>query len=512
MDPAVPTAELEVAAERAWWRGDGVASMAASEQLYRRLLADGRPDEAARQALRLALEWGARGDLGVVAGWMNRARRLLADLPTGPDHGYLAYLEAALVMDVEGDPGPARAAAVEIGRLAREHDDAALTCFSLVLSGMAAVREGRTQDGFGDLDEAMLPVLAGEVPPLWSGDVYCTVIHLCEALGDHARMRAWTDALQRWAAPLSSTFGYAGVARVHQLQLVGAEGDWDVVEAELGQRSDGLVGSHGWLAGAGYHALGDVRRLRGDLEGAREAYDDARSVGVDPQPGDALLERSRHGPGRALASLRAALAATGRLERARLLPDAVALALEAGDREGAGVLADEADATAATYDAPGLVAGAATARALVLLEQGRGDDALALLERAAAVHREQRHRYATAQVHEHLARARRQLGDNQAADADVACAVEIYRRLGAVPDVERLAPRALPGGLTAREAEVLTLVAGGASNRDVARTLVISEKTVSRHLANLFAKIGVSSRTRAAAWAREHDLAAAVAP
>ena len=161
-----------------------------------------------------------------------------------------------------------------------------------MLSGAAAVREGRTRDGFGDLDEAMLPVLAGQVPPLWAGDIYCSVIHLCEGLGDLARMRAWTDALHRWAAPLSETFMYAGVTRIHQLQLIGAEGDWDAVERELGQRSESLVGSHGWLAGAGYYELGEVRRLRGQVDAAQEAYDAARRLGVDPQPGEALLQRA----------------------------------------------------------------------------------------------------------------------------------------------------------------------------------------------------------------------------
>jgi DNA-binding NarL/FixJ family response regulator len=109
-------------------------------------------------------------------------------------------------------------------------------------------------------------------------------------------------------------------------------------------------------------------------------------------------------------------------------------------------------------------------------------------------------------VHEQLAAAARALGDSERARAEEATAVAIYKRLEARPDLERLSHRELPGGLTEREAEVLRRVAAGASNREVAEALTISEKTVGRHLANIFTKIGVSSRTAAAAWAHEHRL------
>ncbi|SDO91818.1 DNA-binding response regulator, NarL/FixJ family, contains REC and HTH domains [Pedococcus dokdonensis] len=500
--------ELEREADQAWWRGDGAASMAASEQVYRRRLDAGDPAGAAHQAITLVLEWATRGDLDVASGWLNRARKLLATLPASADHGYLAYLEATIAMDAEGDPAPAREMAAALAEMASRFDDPALGCFALVLSGAAAVREGHPREGFGDLDEAMLPVLAGQVPPLWSGDIYCSVIHLCEGLGDLARMRSWTDALDRWARPQSETFMYAGVTRIHQLQLIAAEGGWDLVESELGRRSDGLVGSHGWLAGAGYHELGEVRRLRGQADAAREAFDAALALGVDPQPGLALLTRDRSGAAAGLASLRASLGQRGRLERARLLPTAVALALEAGDPAYAQALADEAEATGARYGTPGMLAGAARARAAVLLSQSRPEEALPHLEVAAQVYRDQRFRHASAQVHEGLADAHRLMGHEPAAAAERACAAEIYRQLGAVDDLQRLSRPTLPAGLTPREVEVLACIASGASNREVASALFISDKTVGRHLANIYVKAGVSTRTAAASWARAHGIAA----
>jgi DNA-binding NarL/FixJ family response regulator len=320
-------------------------------------------------------------------------------------------------------------------------------------------------------------------------------------------VRAWTDALDRWATPQSATFMYAGVTRIHQLQVIAAEGDWDLVEGELGRRSEGLVGSHGWLAGAGYHELGEVRRLRGQEEGAREAFEAALALGVDPQPGLALMARDRSGPEAGLTSLRASLGQRGRLERARLLGAAVGLALEAGDTAYAHALADEAESTAGRYGTPGLVAVAARARALVLLAEARPQEALPHLELAAQVYRDQRYRYASAQVHEGLAEAHRLLGADPAARAELACAREIYRQLGAVTDLARLSRPTLPAGLTPREVEVLACIASGASNREVARQLFISDKTVGRHLANIYLKAGVTTRTAAAAWARSHGIA-----
>ena len=166
-------------------------------------------------------------------------------------------------MDLTGDAESAAEAAAELHELHREHADPALGCFALVLEGMAAIRCGETTKGFAALDEAMLPVLAGKLDAHWAGDIYCTTIHTCEALADLARMRDWTEALARWSSPLSETFMYANVTRVHELQLVSAEGGWDVVEEELGVESESLVGAHGWLSGTGFYELGEVRRLRG---------------------------------------------------------------------------------------------------------------------------------------------------------------------------------------------------------------------------------------------------------
>ncbi|MFQ6170707.1 LuxR C-terminal-related transcriptional regulator [Oryzobacter sp. R7] len=506
-DLAAP--DLELLARATWWLGDTAASREVAEDAYRARAAAGESEAAASVALELALSWALEGDVVIGQAWLNRAHRVLRDLEEGPTHGYLRYLEGSFALELSGDQDSAARSASEVLALAERFDDDALRAMALALSGLAALWGGRTEVGFGDLDEAMLVVLSGAVPPLWAGDVHCTVIHLCHELGDLARMRAWTDTMNRWAAPLSSTFLYAAVTRVHQLQLLSAEGEWDEVEREVSGLSRALVGSHGWVAGEGYRELGDIRRLSGDRDGARAAYERARDLSVSAEPGAALLAEAEGRPAEALALLRAALGESGHIGRARLLLPTVEVALRAGDVPLAESAATELAETARRHDTPGLRAWADHAAAELLLHRGAWQEALAPLETAAAVYRAQRSRYATARVHELVARAHDGLGHRALAEAERATATAIYDRLGAAPDVARLAPHRPPGGLTEREVEVLRRVARGASNRDVARELVISEKTVSRHLANVYAKAGVSSRTAAAAWAREHGIDAA---
>ena len=503
---ALDTDDLDLLGRSCWWLGDTAGFLEVGEEVYRARVATGDQLGAASRALELCLAWTTEGDVVIGQAWLNRARRILRDLPPSPVHGYLVYLDAGLAYDFQDDPAPAAEAARVLPEMARAFDDPALEALGLVIGGMAQVWGGRTAEGFGDLDEALLPVIARVVPPQWSGDVYCSVIHLCLQLGDLARMRAWTDALQHWAAPLSETFMYAGITRVHQLQLLSAEGEWDVVEHEVAGRSRELVGSHGWVAAEGYRELGDVRRLRGDVVGARSAYDRTRDLGVTPQPGEALLDEADGRGGEALTGLLAALAEEGRIGRARLLLPVVEVALRAGDIAQAEASGAELEETAALHDTPGLRAWSDHATACLLLHRGAWDAALAHLDAAAAVYRSQRCRHATARVPELVARVHEGRGDPASAAAEVATALAIYRRLGAGPDAARLEPHRPPGGLTGREEEVLRCVLGGASNREVAEHLVISEKTVSRHLANIYTKAGVSSRTAAAAWAREHGI------
>ena len=181
----------------------------------------------------------------------------------------------------------------------------------------------------------------------------------------------------------------------------------------------------------------------------------------------------------------------------------------AGDTDAAGAAVDELDAIAAHYDSPILLATAATCRGRLHLALG---DSVACATLRVAVARWQElgvpHEVATARTL--LGLACRDLGDHEAAVASFAAAESLFDELGATLDARLVrdlaSPRALPGGLTEREAEVLRLVAAGHTNREIAADLYLSEKTVARHLSNIFTKIGVSSRAAATAYAFDHRI------
>lgn len=502
----LPTEDLDRLGSASWWVGDVGTSLALSEEVFHRYEQGGDVPQAAMKAVTLGLQWYIRGNPVVASGWASRARRILADGPESLERGYLLYLEA-FVGQEDGDEQHLRRAASQVSGLARRVQAPQLTALGLVLSGLADIQDGNPSAGFAQLDEAMLSVLAGQLPPAWSGDIYCTVIHTCHSLADLSRMRAWTSATEQWCQQFRGEAIYTGICEVHRFQLLSVEGHWDQVEEEIERCGAELMGRSDWAAGEAFYQLGEIRRLRGDARGAQSAFDRARLLGIEPQDGEALLLCAQGRPEEAWDRLCTALAGRDRLSSAALLRTAVDIALALGLDDEAEHLCTDLEAISEDFRTAGFHAWAAHARATLLLAHARHTEALPALQTAAAEYRAIHDRYHGAQVQELLAEAYRGLGQHGPAAAAAATARAVYRALGALPDVQRFDGRALPGGLTEREADVLALITAGASNRDTAGALVISEKTVSRHLSNIFAKIGVSSRTAAAAWAHEHGMA-----
>jgi DNA-binding NarL/FixJ family response regulator len=291
---------------------------------------------------------------------------------------------------------------------------------------------------------------------------------------------------------------------VHRLQVLSATDDYGMLEDRLVTACRTLEDVNSWAAGEGYYQLGEVRRLRGDTDGAFAAFGKARALGIDPQPGEALL-RCRQGDSQgAWTELRVALAGEGRLGRMRLLRGAVEIALARDRLEEAEQHCCELEAGAAAFGTPGFRAWAAHARGAVLVERGRHAKGLEALQSALREYRTQKSRYETAEVYEWMAIAHRGLGDGDVAAADSATAESIYVQLGV--ESGAVCGHTSPGGLTKREIDILTRIGGGATKRQVAQQIFISEKTVGRHLANIYAKLGVSSRTAAVAWAHQNNL------
>ena len=251
--------------------------------------------------------------------------------------------------------------------------------------------------------------------------------------------------------------------------------------------------------------------MRGELAGAEESYRRASLAGRDPEPGMSLLRVAQGRIDLALGAIRRALdEAEDPITRSRLLPAGVEIMLEARDLDGARAAADELDGIAAQHGVPYLDALSAHASGAVRLAEG---DTRAALIRLRAAHRSWREvdaPHQTARLRLLIGLACREIGDAASAELEFEAARGTFERLGAEPDLDRLARlMGAPGlgGLSPRESEVLTLVAAGKTNRAIATELFISEKTVARHVSNILMKLGLSSRGEATAYAFKHGLA-----
>jgi DNA-binding CsgD family transcriptional regulator len=505
-------ADLDALGDAAWWLGEVEEASAVLEAAYRRHLDEGRPGPAAMAAMGIGVNALLRGDGVVGAGWVGRAQRLLADQPEGVEHGYLLYLELEGALDGE-DADAVIGTARRLRALGRAHADPNLAAAGDLFEGRALVRQGRMAEGMALLDGAMLAVRSGELRPEYAGNIYCHLMAAFAELADVRRAAEWTEATSRWLAGLPAAVLFTGICRVHRSQVLQRKGAWAQAEREAAQVCQDLAEIQISGAAEGHYQVGELRRLRGDLAGAEAAYREAHRLGRDPQPGLALLRLAQGRAPAAAASVRAALAAVvhDRLARAWLCAAQVEIALAAGQPEVAARACEELERTASTYGSSGLESAALQARGAVLLAGGRAEAALPTLRAACRRWQELDAPYDAARVRVALAGAYRALDDGDAAALELDAAEAVFERLGAAPDAARVhalrGRPALPGGLTDREAEVLALVAAGRSNREIAEALVLSSKTVARHLSNIFAKLGVASRTQAAAYAFEHGLA-----
>jgi ATP/maltotriose-dependent transcriptional regulator MalT len=401
------------------------------------------------------------------------------------------------------------ATVVEAGRRHREPD---LVAMGLVVQGRMAIYQSRVKEGLALLDEAMLGVVSGDVSPIMSGRIYCTMIDACQELDDVRRMTDWTRLLSTWCEAQEGLVPFTGQAAVHRAQIMRSQGAWEDALDELVLAEERYT-----VQGLGGSALGEVEleragllRLRGDLDDAAAAYAAADELGHDPQPGLTLLWLAQ---GRVDATVAAARRMLddyqNPVRRSQVLPVVVQVFLAAGDVDAASSAAEELEQIAAAFGSPIVTASAAYARGSVCLAQGSAPDGLPHLRAAWRTWLDLGARYEAAWARTRIAQAFRAMDDEDSAAAELTVAGRIFTELGAEParrEVERLLGTTRPDGLTAREIEVLRLVASGRSNPQIAAELFLSEKTVARHLSNIFGKTDVKSRTEAAAYAFQHQL------
>ncbi|MFP3714696.1 LuxR C-terminal-related transcriptional regulator [Puerhibacterium sp. TATVAM-FAB25] len=446
-------------------------------------------------------------------GWLARAARAAADAPAeSAVHGYLRVPPALAAMRAAryAEALEGFDAALEVGRRCRDRDLLALARLGV---GGTRMLVGEGAAGAAILDEVMVDVTAGQVSEIPSGIVYCAVIGVCRATFDLPRAREWTAALTRWCEEQPDLVPFRGECLVNRAHVMLVRGDWldalEECERAVARLSDPPGQPE---VGRALYQQAEVLRLLGRTAEAEEAYLRANQHGWRPQPGLALLRLDQGRADDAASAVRRVLADTEHAaERSAVLPAAVDVLLAAGDVAGARAAADELVAAAGRRGVAWLAAAAAAADGAVLLAQGRPAEALGVLRRAWGGWQELGMPYDAARVRAATGRAYRALGDEDAAQLELDAALWAFGELGARHDlarVEALRRRrpVAPGGLTPREVEVLRLVATGRTNRAVAAELFLSEKTVARHLSNIFAKLDLSSRAAATAYAYEHHL------
>ncbi len=503
--------DLERLAVAAYMVGKDDACEQAWTAAHNAWLRRGEAERAARCAFWQAIGLLFRGDLAPGMGWVGRGGRLLEDSSHDcVEEAWLRML-TALPLLFDGEEA-AYASFVEAGEIAERFGDTDATMFARLGRGEFLIRQGSIAEGMALLDEIMVAVTADEVSPMVAGIAYCQVIALCQAVFDLRRAREWTEALSRWCDSQPDLVPFRGNCLVHRCEIFQLQGAWNDALDAAQQACEWLSGPPAWdTLGSAYYQLAEIQRLCGELAEAEKSYRSASLAGRDPEPGMSLLRLAQGQVDLAFAAIRRALdEAQGPSARARMLPACVEVLIEAEDVTAARTAADELAGIAEQLDTPYLKALAAHASGAVLLAEGAPRTALTALRRAHRSWRDLEAPHEAARARVLVGVACRELGDDASAELEFEAARGMLEELGARPDLERLARLAgslrPEGPLSRRENEVLALVAAGKTNRAIAAELFISEKTVARHVSNIFKKLRLSSRSEATAYAFKHGL------
>jgi len=455
-----------------------------------------------------------RGDFALASGWLGRAQELCDTHHLDcPAIGFIKGQTAAGMM-LTGDPQSALPVFDDAQEWAVRFRDADGLTLTRLGRGQCLAMLGRPAEGMQLLDQVMVDITTVDISPLVAGLAFCAAIGTCHEALDVRRAQEWTALLSRWCDAQPDLVPYRGDCLVHRAEILTMHGAWPEAYVEAERARDWLSGLMTSEAlGAAYCQLGELHRLRGEYAEAEAAYQDASKYGSDPQPGLGLLRLAQGHINSAMAAIRRALEeAAAPLSRAPLLAAQVEVALAAGDIAVAKAAAAELAAICADVDVPLLRAQSLYATGTVCLADGDPRAALGALRSAWKGWTDLDAPYYAARTRVVIGQACRALDDADTADMEFDAARWVFEELGAAPDLARVRNLSTgtnaqaPGGLSLRELQVLRLVATGKANRGIAEELFLSEKTVHRHLSNIFTKLGVSSRSAATAYAFENKL------
>ena len=502
---------LAVAAQLTGKETEGGEFLARAHQGF---LGKGETRRAARCAFWLGFVAQFNGEMAQASGWLARARRLLEGQGECVELGYLLLPEAIrLVIGGEADKG--HKSFVQAAKLAKSFGDRDLWTLALNGQGRALIRMGEISRGVTLLDEAMVAVMAGEVSPLVAGGIYCSVIESCRETFDFRRAQEWTAALTAWCASQPDIAPYRGACLLHRAEIMQMTGAWPDAFVEARRAHEQLLQAKPKpVIGSVSYFLAELHRLRGEFSQAEKAYRQAEQWQSMPKPGLALLRLVQGEVAGATAAIQRVMDEVRECgARARALDAYVEIALARKDIAAARAAADEMAEIAARHGALLLRAMSSRATGAVLLAEGKAREASVKLRESYKSWSEIGVPYEAARTRVLLARVARELNDSEGAAVELAEAREVFQQLGAAPDlacVEEFTARKKSDGmdpLTEREMQVLKLVASGVTNRKIAVQLVISEKTVARHVSNIFNKLGLNSRAAATAYAYRQGLA-----
>jgi DNA-binding CsgD family transcriptional regulator/tetratricopeptide (TPR) repeat protein len=507
-DGGLSAEELERLAVAAFLIGADDEVCALRERAHDAYLERGLPERAAECGFWLGFHLDLRGEAAQAAGWAARVRRLIPDGAESRLGGRLRQREAVGLM-FAGDAVTALPIFDDCARVAAACGD----LDGFVLAGLGRGRcltvLGRSAEAADAYDEVMVHVVAGRVAPQVTGLAYCAIVATCMEWFDIRRAQEWTHTFAAWAAQEVGMLAYRGTCLVHRAEILQLRGAWPEAAVEAQRACEALAVTHEPALGGAHYRIAELARLQGRFAAADQAYARAGALGTEVQPGLALLRMAQHRPDAAAAGLDRALTEhQSPRVRAMLLAARVEVALAAGDLGTAERCTQELAESAPAGSAAYLQATREHAAGALLLAAGEPAAALPRLRRAWALWQEVDSPYEAARTRVLVARACAALGDEDASRMELAAARVVFEELGAFPDLTATTGEQPPatGSLTAREREVLQLIATGATNRAIADRLVLSEKTVARHVSNLFGKLGVTSRAAATAYAYEHGL------
>jgi len=501
--------DLEILATASLLRGRaaaGVEAMTSAHDLY---LAHDDTLGAARTAGWLALELLELYDLPLSGTWTARGLRLVERLQDSDAVGArVSLVPAALTALFVGNFEDAIRKFEQITAIADRIGDRELAAHAAFGRGKCLTTIGRTAEGLACLDQAMAAVFAGDVSPLWTCVFYRVVLDVVHEAFDLRRAQLWTSSFERWCREQPELVAYSGQSHAYRAQLLLLHGEWAQAAAAAGLAEERLRAGDFTAQFVANYQLAELHRLRGEYRAAEDRYQRAAESGWEPQPGLAMLRNAEGESGVAQTMIRRAVAGADEGTRRRLLPALVEIELTVGDIGAARRAQDELNALRRARPAPMLVAVAGFCEARVLLAEGDTADAREAIEAALSAWAALAAPYEVARCLVVRGRILRELGEPEAAaelEAARAALLELGARSG-LAELSLLTGERPPGSLTDREVEVLRLVSTGLTNRGVATRLSLSEKTVARHLSNIFSKLGLSSRSAATAYAYENGL------